>query len=256
VHAKLLTGGLVPLAATLASEAIFNAFVGIDTRDALLHGHSYTAHAVGCEVAKRAVGMLVGMAEKDKEDGWNEFRRDWKENGDRNGDGKRGGLDIKGKVDEDECVWSVWSKDFVTRISHAKGVESVIALGSVLAIKLHSSDDAAGTSPFHFPCPLHIPLFLYSPYHFPLSTLIPTPPKYPQPIWKNPLKDEKRRLHIHCRARLTSKNASGSHYDSALQDPRARPGERFLPHGGADDDARDSERNRADRRGCIMSRHS
>lgn len=40
VHAKLLTGGLVPLCSTLASENIYNAFLGLEKRDALLHGHS------------------------------------------------------------------------------------------------------------------------------------------------------------------------------------------------------------------------
>jgi dethiobiotin synthetase/adenosylmethionine--8-amino-7-oxononanoate aminotransferase len=51
VHAKLLTGGLLPLAATVASESIFGSFESDDKSDALLHGHSYTAHAVGCQVA-------------------------------------------------------------------------------------------------------------------------------------------------------------------------------------------------------------
>ena len=46
-HAKLLTGGLVPLCTTLASDSIYNAFLSSEKRDALLHGHSYTAHAVG-----------------------------------------------------------------------------------------------------------------------------------------------------------------------------------------------------------------
>ena len=40
VHAKLLTGGLVPLCATVASESVYNAFIGSEKRDALLHGHS------------------------------------------------------------------------------------------------------------------------------------------------------------------------------------------------------------------------
>jgi dethiobiotin synthetase/adenosylmethionine--8-amino-7-oxononanoate aminotransferase len=156
VHAKLLTGGLVPLAATLASESIFEAFVGAETRDALLHGHSYTAHAVGCEVARRAVGMLVDMAGREGEGGWDGFRRDWRENVDGNrdakegiGSGKESELDVpeKGEV-RDEHVWSVWSKDFVVRISLVKEVESVIALGSVLAIRRHAGDGSAGRTLF------------------------------------------------------------------------------------------------------------
>ncbi|CAN0567910.1 unnamed protein product, partial [Ectocarpus sp. 12 AP-2014] len=42
-YAKLLTGGLVPMAATVATERVFDAFSGAKA-DCLLHGHSYTAH--------------------------------------------------------------------------------------------------------------------------------------------------------------------------------------------------------------------
>jgi dethiobiotin synthetase/adenosylmethionine--8-amino-7-oxononanoate aminotransferase len=47
-YAKLLTGGLLPLSVTLASEDVFNTFLGDEKGQALLHGHSYTAHPVGC----------------------------------------------------------------------------------------------------------------------------------------------------------------------------------------------------------------
>ena len=49
-YAKLLTGGTVPLSATLASAAVFEAFRGDTAAQALLHGHSYTAHPIGCQV--------------------------------------------------------------------------------------------------------------------------------------------------------------------------------------------------------------
>jgi bifunctional dethiobiotin synthetase / adenosylmethionine---8-amino-7-oxononanoate aminotransferase len=55
-YAKLLTGGLVPLAATLAAERVFAAFSSSSsTAQALLHGHSYTAHPVGCAAALHAL---------------------------------------------------------------------------------------------------------------------------------------------------------------------------------------------------------
>jgi hypothetical protein len=134
--------------------------------------------------------MLVGMAEKGGEGGWDEFRRDWKENEDESGgasDGRRSGLDVPDKISGDECVWSVWSKDFVTRISHAREVENVIALGSVLAISLHASGDAAGTSPLHFPLP--------SPY-ISITLIRPSPPPpsstpHPQPTPKTPITNPK-----------------------------------------------------------------
>ena len=50
-YAKLLTGGLVPLAITASTEDVFDAFRGPTKTHALLHGHSYTAYPVGCAVA-------------------------------------------------------------------------------------------------------------------------------------------------------------------------------------------------------------
>lgn len=57
-YAKLLTGGTVPLAATLSGEHVFDAFRGANKTDALLHGHSYSAHAVGCAAAVEALDAL------------------------------------------------------------------------------------------------------------------------------------------------------------------------------------------------------
>ena len=56
-YAKLLTGGMIPLAVTLATREVFEAFEGDSKLDALLHGHSYTAHAVGCQVATAALQL-------------------------------------------------------------------------------------------------------------------------------------------------------------------------------------------------------
>jgi adenosylmethionine-8-amino-7-oxononanoate aminotransferase len=47
--AKGMTAGFLPLAATLATEAIFDAFLGPATAGRqLFHGHSYTGNALGC----------------------------------------------------------------------------------------------------------------------------------------------------------------------------------------------------------------
>jgi adenosylmethionine-8-amino-7-oxononanoate aminotransferase len=48
--AKGLTGGYLPLAATLTTERIFNAFLGGADRT-LYYGHSYTGNQLGCAVA-------------------------------------------------------------------------------------------------------------------------------------------------------------------------------------------------------------
>ncbi|CAK7212847.1 hypothetical protein SBRCBS47491_001603 [Sporothrix bragantina] len=125
VHAKLLTGGLVPLAATVASEAIYNAFLGSEKSDALLHGHSYTAHAVGCKVAETSVKELLRL---EASGAWDAFKEPWK------------GLKEHKNENEKGEVWSMWSPTFVSTVSHRVEVESVVALGSVLAIKLRDEN--------------------------------------------------------------------------------------------------------------------
>jgi adenosylmethionine-8-amino-7-oxononanoate aminotransferase len=49
--AKTLTGGILPLAATLAAPHIVAAFDSDDRRRTFFHGHSYTAHPLACAVA-------------------------------------------------------------------------------------------------------------------------------------------------------------------------------------------------------------
>jgi adenosylmethionine-8-amino-7-oxononanoate aminotransferase len=48
--AKGLTGGTMPLAATLTTERVFNAFLGSADRT-LYYGHTYTGHQLGCAAA-------------------------------------------------------------------------------------------------------------------------------------------------------------------------------------------------------------
>ncbi|KAK3937778.1 pyridoxal phosphate-dependent transferase [Diplogelasinospora grovesii] len=127
VHAKLLTGGLVPLCTTLASESIFEAFESDDKSDALLHGHSYTAHAVGCQVAIESVGEMQKM----------DARGDWAW-------AKKASSTPGAKLTEGEGVWSVWSNEFVDFVSQRQSVDGIWALGSVLAIHMRSEDGAAG----------------------------------------------------------------------------------------------------------------
>ena len=55
--AKGLSGGYLPLAATLATEEIFRAFDG-PTENTFFHGHSYTANALGCAVARASLRLL------------------------------------------------------------------------------------------------------------------------------------------------------------------------------------------------------
>ncbi|RHY20963.1 hypothetical protein DYB25_010118 [Aphanomyces astaci] len=63
--AKLLTGGLVPLSATLAADHVFQAFHSHAKADALLHGHSFTANPVGCAAALTALDMYDSLGQED-----------------------------------------------------------------------------------------------------------------------------------------------------------------------------------------------
>ncbi|KAK5637393.1 hypothetical protein RRF57_013105 [Xylaria bambusicola] len=136
VHAKLMTGGLVPLCVTLASECIFDAFASEEKSDALLHGHSYTAHPVGCQVAIESLKQLQAM---DKSGDWN-----WAKS--------NGWLQAKNDTyselsQTNTQVWSIWPLDLVQWISlQAEGVAGVWAMGSVLAIHLRASDGSGYTS--------------------------------------------------------------------------------------------------------------
>lgn len=57
--AKGLTGGYLPLAATLASGRIFDAFLGrYEEMRTFFHGHSYTASQLGCAVALASLDLF------------------------------------------------------------------------------------------------------------------------------------------------------------------------------------------------------
>ncbi len=53
---KGLTGGFMPLGATIATERIFDAFLGDRTRT-FFHGHSYTANPIACAAARAALAL-------------------------------------------------------------------------------------------------------------------------------------------------------------------------------------------------------
>jgi adenosylmethionine-8-amino-7-oxononanoate aminotransferase len=59
---KALTAGMLPMGATLASQALFDAFWSDDRRHTLFHGHSFTGNPLACAVA------LEGLAIFDDED--------------------------------------------------------------------------------------------------------------------------------------------------------------------------------------------
>jgi len=59
VIGKGITGGYLPLAATVASEQVWAAFLGPDLSEkTFYHGHSYSGNALGCAVALRHLELL------------------------------------------------------------------------------------------------------------------------------------------------------------------------------------------------------
>lgn len=144
VHAKLLTGGLLPLCCTLASQNIYESFISDSKTEALLHGHSYTAHPIGCHVANNSLKLLMDF---DANETWREGKIDWWRREEWANTSERrdsGGLvenDIwklanqRSQINE-PSIWSVWSYDFIRDISHTKETSGVLAIGSVLAITL------------------------------------------------------------------------------------------------------------------------
>jgi adenosylmethionine-8-amino-7-oxononanoate aminotransferase len=55
---KALTGGTLPLAATLATDEVFAAFTSDDPADALMHGPTYCGHALACAAACASLDLF------------------------------------------------------------------------------------------------------------------------------------------------------------------------------------------------------
>ena len=56
---KGLTGGTLPLAATMASEEIYNAFYSSSRSRMLFHGHSFTGNAISCAAAVASLKLSM-----------------------------------------------------------------------------------------------------------------------------------------------------------------------------------------------------
>jgi len=61
--AKGLTGGYLPVAATLATDAVYREFLGpYDSYRHFFHGHTYTGNPLGCAAALATLSLLAGGA--------------------------------------------------------------------------------------------------------------------------------------------------------------------------------------------------
>ncbi len=63
---KGLTGGFLPMGVTLASERLYQGFVGGDPALTLFHGHSFTANPLGCVAALASLDLLERHPERYK----------------------------------------------------------------------------------------------------------------------------------------------------------------------------------------------
>jgi adenosylmethionine---8-amino-7-oxononanoate aminotransferase len=55
---KGLTGGFLPLAVTLCTETIYEAFYSVDRSRTFLHGHSYSGNPLGCAAANASLKIF------------------------------------------------------------------------------------------------------------------------------------------------------------------------------------------------------
>ncbi|MCP4500217.1 MAG: adenosylmethionine--8-amino-7-oxononanoate transaminase [Deltaproteobacteria bacterium] len=65
---KALTGGTMPLAATLATEEVFEYFCSDDDRHALMHGPTFMANALGCAAACGSLDLFAARKVVDNVD--------------------------------------------------------------------------------------------------------------------------------------------------------------------------------------------
>ena len=63
---KGITGGFLPLAVTLTTETVFQAFHSNDLSQAFLHGHSYTANPIACAAANATWKLLQAKETQDR----------------------------------------------------------------------------------------------------------------------------------------------------------------------------------------------
>jgi len=63
---KGLTGGFLPMGVTLASEALFQGFIGSDRGSSrtFFHGHSFTANPLGCAAANASLALLQAQPQR------------------------------------------------------------------------------------------------------------------------------------------------------------------------------------------------
>jgi adenosylmethionine-8-amino-7-oxononanoate aminotransferase len=105
---KGLTGGVLPLGLTVATKAIFNAFLGEEKQKAFLHGHSFTGNPLACAAACASMDLL------EKEEAWTAIQR----------------------INEGQQA-------FIKEIESSSSIQEIRQLGTILAIELKASEESS-----------------------------------------------------------------------------------------------------------------
>ena len=123
-YAKLLTGGLMPMSATVATADVFDVFYGPGKAQGLLHGHSYTAYPIGCAVASKALSLY-----KDPAKNPNLI------------------VDASSKGDTPTAyLRELWDESKLKEISNKSSVRRVFGQGCVLAVELEVEGEGGYSS--------------------------------------------------------------------------------------------------------------
>ena len=113
-HKPCATGGMLPLSATLATNSIFAAFQDSSKLKALLHGHSYTAHAIGCSAAVTALDLYLNP-------------------------GSNPNLQSNSETTGKPCLQPLWDEKLVDQLSKHDRIRKVVALGRHLLSTIYPS---------------------------------------------------------------------------------------------------------------------
>ncbi|KIW80521.1 dethiobiotin synthase [Fonsecaea pedrosoi CBS 271.37] len=138
VHAKLLTAGLLPLALTTASESIFRTFLSDSKSDALLHGHSYTAHPIGCMVGNKALDEYRRM-DTSRDGSWSHFKSAW--SGPSASTSSSASPASSASAAE---IYSFFPPSLLQELSHHPRLTGCFALGTVLVLKMAAPHGSTG----------------------------------------------------------------------------------------------------------------
>lgn len=104
---KGLTAGVMALGLTVASDKIYEAFLGEETTKALLHGHSFTANPIACAVACANLDLF------EKKETWTGIEN-----------------------------ISAWNKEFASELHTFENVASVRQMGTILAFEIQTGEDS------------------------------------------------------------------------------------------------------------------